>query len=108
MDCPFKIGDRIHELVCFPMLEVPTYGDVIAMERFFSPIEREHPATDKWKMPEFESDPMKPDATVTAITERGFTYRYDCRVPIGRLAWNTWVEEGECYEAGFHMWRKVE
>ena len=57
--------------------------------------------------PDMEPDPTKPDAIVTAVTETGFTYRYDTPVQHGRPFWGTQTE-GEVYEEGFHMWRKVD
>ncbi len=83
MECPFMVGDRIHELA-------PSYA---------------------WgwhKEPgENELDLCKPDATVTELTDRGFKYRYDERVPIGRAQWGAWTEGGECFEGGFQFWRKI-
>ena len=89
MKCPFKVGDHIHELRC-----LPTYGESIEANMA--------------KPPVWELDASKPDATVIELTERGFKYRYDCRVPIGRAAWGTWTEGGECFEAGFPFWQKTE
>lgn len=91
--CPFKVGDRIHELRCKPVyshqsIKAP-WVEAVAGEL------------------EFELDPIKPDATVTAITPLGFEYKYDCRVPIGRAQWGTYTEGGECYVDGFIYWRKV-
>ncbi len=56
----------------------------------------------------FVLDESKPDATVTALTTRGFEYRYDQPHPIGRAQWGTWCNGGECFELGFHLWRKVD
>lgn len=88
MTCPFQVGDRIHEVE-----PVWTYcseaGDDVLVE------------------PEYELDPTKPDATVTALTARGFTYRYDRPITVGRVAWGQTTQEGECYEDGFHLWRRV-
>jgi hypothetical protein len=82
MNCPFQVGDRIHELA--PVL---SYQDEV--------------------VPTDLLDPTKPDATVTEITEYGFAYRYDFRIPIGRAEWGTWTEGGECYSEGFPYWRKI-
>lgn len=91
MECPFKVGDRIHELTCFGFnLKHGPSAD--------------QPFIDE---PLLELDASKPDATVAELTERGFKYRYDERVPIGRAAWGTWTEGGECFEGGFLFWRKV-
>lgn len=90
MICPFQVGDRIHEL-----RGVPVLGSSFAEVAY------------KINHPAFELDPMKPDATVTEITERGFKYTYDEDVPIGRAAWGTWCEGGECFEAGFQYWHKI-
>lgn len=75
--CPFKVGDRIHELR-------------------FDTIRR------IWTKDEF-----KPDATVTAITAKGFDYRYDHIVPIGPARWGGWCEGGECYPEGFRFWERI-
>ena len=82
MNCPFQVGDRIHELA--PVL---SYRDDVVPINLL--------------------DPTKPDATVTEITECGFAYSYDCKVPIGRAAWGTWTEGGECFENGFSYWRLI-
>ena len=55
-----------------------------------------------------EPDPFKPDATVTALTARGFTYRYDRPISVGRAQWGWTQTEGEVYEEGLHVWRLVE
>lgn len=86
--CPFKVGDRIHE--------------VQSAWTYYS-----EPDASALVEPEWELDPTKPDATVTELTERGFKYRYDCKVPIGRAQWGTWTEGGECFENGFIYWRKL-
>lgn len=90
-ECPFKVGDRIHEVT---FTGVSTSLGASA----------ERPFTDSYT---WELDSTKPDATVTEITTRGFCYRYDERVPIGRAQWGTWTEGGECFEGGFLFWKKV-
>lgn len=90
MSCPFQVGDRIHEFRCLPVL-ASSFAEVVY----------------KIENPQFELDPTKPDATVTAITERGFIYRYDTKVPVGRAEWGTWTEGGECYSEGFACWQKI-
>jgi hypothetical protein len=89
MNCPFKVGDIIHEIRAIPCITV---------------------AKDRSRTVSFrrELDEFRPDAVVTAITERGFTYEYDYPVPIGRAEWGEMMVGGECYEAGFSMWRKIE
>jgi hypothetical protein len=88
IECPFKVGDRIHEM--------RTQGGFSHGPEY--PVE----APIQW-----EFDSAKPDATVTALTARGFTYRYDHPIPIGRAAWGTTTEGGECFEGGFAYWRKI-
>lgn len=88
MTCPFSVGDRIHE-----RQSVWTYAadpDEAALVE-----------------PEWELDPTKPDATVTALTTRGFEYTYDHRIPVGRAPEGTWTDGGECYPEGYHLWVKV-
>lgn len=87
MICPFKIGDRVHELrnrgVFTRRLEAG----------FDIPLQ-------------WELDMTKPSATVTEITERGFKYEYDDPVPfIPR--WGMTFLGGECFEEGFQYWRKA-
>ncbi len=84
MTCPFKVGDRVHELAA----QTYAWGW--------------HKGED-----EFRLDESKPDATVTALTARGFAYRYDTPVQHGRPIWGTQTE-GEVYEGGFQFWRKVD
>ena len=78
MTCPFKVGDRVHEI---------------------RPVFRTEGGHD-------EIDPTKPDATVTALTARGFKYRYDKPIQFVRADWGT-TQEGEVYEEGFRFWRLV-
>lgn len=88
VQCPFKVGDRVHEVcaqVGFGM------GPEYPVE---TPIQ-------------WELDSTKPDATVTELTLAGFIYVYDRPVPIGRAQWGTFTEGGECYEGGFPYWRKI-
>lgn len=87
MTCPFKVGDRIHEARAKP--------EWLGMIDY---------ARDK---PVFEPDTTKPDATVTTLTARGFEYRYDYPIMIGRVEWDQQSVGGECYEEGFHLWRKT-
>jgi hypothetical protein len=87
MICPFAVGDRIHEVRYPPIIKTGLDDEV-------SPV----------LLP--ESDPTKPDATVTSFTARGFTYRYDRPIQWGRAEWGT-VQEGECYEGGFMMWERI-
>ncbi len=93
MECPFKVGDRIHETGPFC---VNVAGPMIldGLSQLIDPAA-------------LPLDSFKPDATVTELTERGFKYRYDDRVPIGRAQWGTWTEGGECFEGGFQFWRKI-
>ncbi len=91
MECPFKVGDRIHEI---------QFGGISTSLGATA----ERPFEDSYI---WEFDRARPDATVTELTERGFKYRYDERVPIGRAAWGTWTEGGECFEGGFQFWRKI-
>lgn len=86
--CPFKVGDRIHEL------------DVKLSFHATNPFLDKSEPIDRL-------DLTKPDATVTAITEAGFEYIYDCPVPIGRAAWDSHTEGGECFPAGYSFWRKI-
>lgn len=82
--CPFKVGQRIHEL------------DPVT---FYS----------EWGMGTKPSiDLTLPDATVTAITDKGFTYVYDHPVPIGRAAWGQMMTGGECYPQGYGFWVGVD
>ncbi len=90
-ECPFKVGDRIHEI---EFRGVTTSLGATA----------DRPFEDSYT---WELHPNRPDAIVTELTERGFCYRYDSRVPIGRAAWGTWTEGGECFEDGFQFWRKI-
>jgi hypothetical protein len=87
MTCPFKVGDRVHRLTCTAL-----------SSRYDEPSFRE---------PEWAYDSSQPDATVTAITARGFTYRYDHPIQFVRPDWGT-TQEGEVYEEGFQFWRKVD
>lgn len=89
-ECPFKVGDRIHELLSFAIYLGPRAEEA----RRFVP-------------PPMELDPSKPDATVTAINTNGFAYTYDCPVPIGRAAWGSYTEGGQCYPEGFAYWRII-
>lgn len=86
--CPFKVGQRIHE-----QRSVWAYSNTenvsLASLRF-------------------ELDPTKPDATVTAITAKGFTYEYDNPIPFGRAAWGEMTMGGECYPEGYIYWRAVD
>lgn len=47
-------------------------------------------------------------ATVTAITERGFTYEYLNPVSFGRAAWGQVMTGGECFERGYQYWVAAE
>ncbi len=92
MTCPFKVGDRVHE-VHHP---VSVAGPMVL--------------NGIWQLMDpacLQLDSSRPDATVTALIARGFTYRYDAPVQHGRPFWGTQIE-GEVYEDGFHMWRLVE
>ncbi len=86
MTHPFQVGDRIHEVSYPPYIKTSLDDEV-------SPLP--------------ERDPTVPDATVTALTERGFTYRYDHSIQFVRPDWGT-TNGGECYEGGFQLWRKVD
>lgn len=88
MNCPFQVGDRIHELHCLPTF-AGSFEEAMA------------------KQPRFELDLSKPHATVMAIHENGFDYRYDERVPIGRPSWGTWTEGGTCYPEGYQFWKII-
>ncbi len=89
MICPFKVGDRVHEL------RVPG-----VFTRDLMDISLELP------LPEL--DPSKPDATVTALTARGFEYRYDKPIPFGRAADGCVAHGGTCYPEGYRFWRLVD
>ncbi len=89
MDCPFKVGDRVHEIVSLGVWWEQIDGHLYPT------------TTPRWRLAD------KPNATVTALTARGFEYRYDYPIPFGRAAWGQTTEGGEVYETGFHMWRKV-
>ena len=93
MTCPFQVGDCIHEL-----REIAFVARAEGIMHF-PPIPGKGILLD-------ELDPSKPDATVTALTERGFTYRYDHPIQFVRPDWGT-TDGGECFEGGFHLWRKV-
>lgn len=47
------------------------------------------------------------EATVTALTPRGFVYQYDHPVPFGRAQWGQMQTGGECYldmaESVYHL-----
>lgn len=87
MICPFKVGDRIHEVRAQAGFgHGPEY-----------PVESE---------PVWELDESKPDATVTALTARGFAYRYDRPIQFVRPDWGM-AQGGEVYEEGFQFWRKI-
>lgn len=81
MTCPFKVGDRVHEV------SVMTYLDGVEQG--------------------YTLYPGKPDATVTALTARGFEFRYDYPITIGPARWGQQSVGGECYEEGFPWWRKT-
>ncbi len=92
MTCPFKVGDRIHG--------VRTQGVNVAGPMVLDGL---------WQLLDpasFELDSATPDATVTALTARGFTYRYDHPIQFVRPDWGT-MQEGEIFEGGFQFWRKV-
>lgn len=86
MNCPFKVGDRIHKLRA-----LPTYNSSLAGALGLT----------TWE------DDSRPDATVTALTACGFEYRYDKPIQFVRPDWGT-TDGGEVFEEGFHMWRKVD
>lgn len=94
--CPFKVGDRVHELVGH-----------CSYSRFYIDEEGRFVALEDSKL-HFELDTSKPDATVTAITETGFAYLYDYPIPIGPARWGTETESGECYPEGYRYWRKLD
>jgi len=82
--CPFRVNQRIHELA-----PVAFFGE--------------------WGMGTKPSiDETRPDATVTAITDKGFTYVYDTPVPHGRAAWGQMMTGGECYPEGYRYWVGVD
>lgn len=87
--CPFKAGQRIRPQRC---LGAFTSNRVLVYHFPF----------------EFGDDPTQPDATVTAITEKGFAYEYDNLVPFGRAAWGEMMVGGECYPEGYAYWRAVD
>lgn len=93
MDCPFQIGDRVHEIRYFG-LNIRAEGTVTFV-------------TERDNAMLWELDPTKPDATVIALTARGFEYRYDHPIPFGRAADGCVAHGGTCYPGGFHLWRKV-
>ncbi len=90
MTCPFKVGDRVHELrslgvITRDLLDAVAFGQALP-----------------------DLDPTKPDATVTALTVRGFEYRYDHPIPFGRAADGCVAHGGTCYPEGYRFWRKVD
>jgi hypothetical protein len=89
MNCPFKVGDIIHEIRPV-LMRLPPW-----------------PMRGKSSCVLDELDESRPDAVVTKITEHGFTYAYDYPVPIGRAEWGEAAWGGDVYEAGFGQWRKV-
>ena len=88
MICPFKVGDRVFQLCARGGFG---YGP-------------EYPVESELVL---ERDPTYPEATIIAITTRGFEYRYDKPIQFVRPDWGT-TQAGEVYEGGFHWWRKVE
>jgi len=92
--CPFQVGDRIHEMA-------PTGGYV----RF---VLTDEGITEDASHYTFLPDWSKPDATVTAIIENGFTYEYDYPIPHGRAEWGEMCTGGDCYPEGYRFWRKIE
>lgn len=87
--CPFKVGQRIHELANGAIFHDIQDGDNRMVMR---------PTL----------DPMRPDATVTAITDKGFTYQYTHPLPFGRAAWGQMMTGGECYPEGYQYWVGVD
>jgi hypothetical protein len=82
--CPFKVGDRVHELA--PLTIYCQWGMGKDLVR----------------------DETRPDAIVTGVTERGFTYEYTCPIPHGRAAWGQMMVGGECFPEGYGYWVKVD
>ena len=80
--CPFKVGDRVHELS--PHVVYAPDG------------------------PHQLLDTSRPDAIVTALTERGFSYDYTHPIPHGRAAWGQMMTGGECFPEGYGYWMKVD
>lgn len=87
--CPFSVGDTIHEISSIGY----TTTDI------GSPFDEDlSPPT---------LDESRPDAVVTALTERGFAYEYAYPTPIGRAEWGQMLTGGECFVDGYYRWRKV-
>ena len=87
--CPFKVGQRIHELT--------SEGFVSGWPEPFAIV----PGKTVF-------DLSRPDAIITAITDRGFTYEYSSPVPHGRIAWGEMVTGGECFPEGYRYWVSVD
>lgn len=81
--CPFAVGQRIHERS--PTVFYSEFGEGLRLEL----------------------DPTRPDAIVTALTERGFSYEYLTPVPFGRAAWGQMMTGGEYFPEGYQYWVAV-
>ncbi len=93
MNCPFKVGDCIHEIRPF---SANVAGPMIL--------------DGLWQLLDLAALPLdstKPDATVTEITDKGFKYTYDYPIPFGRAAWGMMQDGGECYPEAYKFWRKT-
>ena len=86
MTCPFKVGDRIHEV------QIP--GVVITGAAVYDGL---YQSFDSSSCP---LDSFKPDATIISLTPSGFAYRYDRPIFLG-------LTEGEVSEGWLHWWRKI-
>lgn len=86
-ECPFKVGDRIYELNAWRLYNGPDVDEC---------------------SPSNTLDLSKPDATVTAVTEKGFMYVYDTPVPHGRHEWGQMMVGGGCFPEGYAYWQKLE
>ncbi len=86
-DCPFKVGDLIHE--------------------WDSQHSWSADGGQTWQTSERVLNDRHPDAVVTELTPRGFKYQYTERVPfIAREG--SWFEGGECFPSGYHCWTLIE
>lgn len=77
--CPFKVGDRIHELMWI--------------------------GSSKGYFQQFITS--KPDATVTRVTEQSFQYEYVEKMRVHANE-DRYYTGGECYPGGYHTWALAE
>lgn len=92
MKCPFKVGDRIHE-VASTLVRVKGKHKMGKCKIY---------TYDHNKL-----DSTKPDAIVVAMTKKGFSYQYEKPVVIGRVSEGFITQSGEVYPEGYNQWRKI-